>query len=125
MLPSVPAPGAPTVKTTAEQEADFKAQTDLVGGGGGDESGSHRTITIKRKKGEGIGLQLRDEGADGTVIAGLVPGSVAADAGAIPGDTIVALDGRSVVGLSHAALVAILKKTGTTFTMTTDPPKFV
>lgn len=86
---------------------------------------SQRTITITRIKGKGIGLQLRDEGVDGTVIAGLVPGSVAADAGAIPGDTIVALDGKSVVGMTHVKLVGILKKTGNSFTMTTDPPAFV
>ena len=75
------------------------------------------TLTIKRKKGEGLGITLRDEGVGWIVVVKTAPCSVAAVAGVIRGDTIVAVDGRSVVGVDHAGLVDILKRTGNTFTM--------
>jgi hypothetical protein len=88
---------------------------------GGDIGSSSRTVTITRQPGQGLGLELLDQGARGTMIQGVVPEGVAAVAMCLPGETIVAINSQSLAGASHAAVIAALKGTGATFRMTTTP----
>jgi len=78
------------------------------------------TITFARQKGQPLGLTLEDQGGSGgALIKTVVPGGAAARAGCIAGETIAAINAKSVVGATYATVVAAVKAAGLTFTMAT------
>ncbi|XP_054646093.1 rhophilin-1 [Dunckerocampus dactyliophorus] len=68
--------------------------------------GPARLICLQRKEG-GLGLTLR--GDSPVLVAGVVPGGCAADAGLKEGDYIVAVDGRDCKWAKHGEVVNMLK----------------
>jgi C-terminal processing protease CtpA/Prc len=80
------------------------------------------TIAFARKAGQPLGLTLEDQGGDGrggVMLKTVVPGGVAARAGCVAGETIVAINAQSVVGVGYEPAVAVVKAAGLAFTMTT------
>lgn len=77
-----------------------------------------RVLTVVKLDGSSsIGMKIRRADA-GTEIVLVVAESPAANAGAAIGDTIVSIDGTSVVGMPHAGVLTLLDATGGTFTLT-------
>ncbi|KAM7409358.1 hypothetical protein PAMA_001031 [Pampus argenteus] len=71
--------------------------------------GPVRLICLQRGEG-GLGLTLR--GDSPVLVAGVVPGGCAAEAGLREGDYIVAVDGRDCKWAKHAEVVHMLKSCG-------------
>nr|XP_057929507.1 rhophilin-1 [Doryrhamphus excisus] len=71
--------------------------------------GPARRICLQRREG-GLGLTLR--GDSPVLVAGVVPGGCAAEAGLKEGDYIVAVDGRDCKWAKHGEVVTMLKNCG-------------
>jgi S1-C subfamily serine protease len=79
-----------------------------------------RTVAFARQIGQPLGLKLEDQGGSaGATITTVVPCGAAARAGCVIGETIVAINAKSLVGAGYTKTKAAVKAAGLTFTMTT------
>ncbi|XP_037876793.1 membrane-associated guanylate kinase, WW and PDZ domain-containing protein 2 [Bombyx mori] len=82
-------------------------------------------VTVTRSDGEGFGFVVISSTNKATSTIGqLIPNSPAARCGLLHvGDTIVAINHAPVRNLSHPEVVALIKRSGTTVTLTVLPPE--
>jgi hypothetical protein len=64
-----------------------------------------------------LGLQLRTLRDHGARLSAIAPNSAASAAGLVPGDIVLAIDGRDVRTASHATVTALLRAAGATVTL--------
>ena len=67
-----------------------------------------KTVTLVREKDRGFGLEVMDAGS--TLIHNVLAGSVSAKAGCRPGEVVVAVNGQSLVGATHAKVLRALRQ---------------
>ncbi|KAJ0171052.1 hypothetical protein K1T71_013251 [Dendrolimus kikuchii] len=82
-------------------------------------------VTVTRNEGEGFGFVVISSTNKATSTIGqLIPNSPAARCGLLHvGDTIVAINRMPVRNLPHPEVVALIKRSGTTVTLTVLPPE--